>query len=43
MELILWRHAEAEDGKPGRNYALYLSATFPRVTPKVRAFLEEAA
>ena len=30
-------------GNPGRNYALYLSATFPRVTPKVRAFLKEAA
>jgi hypothetical protein len=43
IEMSIGRPTYVEGGKPGRNYALDLSATSPRVTPKVRAFLKEAA
>jgi hypothetical protein len=43
IEMPIGRPTYVKTGNPGRNYALYLSATSPRVTPKVRAFLKEAA
>ena len=43
IEMPIGRPTYVKTGKPGRNYALDLSATSPPVTPKVRAFLQEAA